>query len=497
MAVLLGFSIVAALLTLLIAGPVFGAIAGNRFWPLVPCAVLIEVTVAAVTAVLIAVVPGFLGIVLAALMFIVVGLPLAGQTGVQMLSPFWQAFGGAFPPRYGADLIQNVLYFSSNDITTPILVLVGFLLIACLILGYLEWLRPRPKAPAGVQSEGASPAGPRARPVVVAVLAVLVIAAVDQSLFASNYTSSAHNPVANNLPFAVVGSSPLVSAAQKDISLKVTSYPSESAAKNAIAQAKAWGALIPGTPNTLLNVGTQSDLAPLPLTEAFQGAAKSLGQKLTVQTYNPTPLASGDPYGIVLAIVLTPLLICGYLSATVLRTATGAATGRWRGLIIMAFAIVLALVLDLIVTVWFNGIPSDKFWVAWAIMSLILGVVGLFAAVMGRLLGAAGTLVTVVVIILFGKPSAGGANGVPFLPGFWLAIGPYLPPRNAYILLKNTVYFGGNGTAQALIILLAYFLVFAVILGILDWRRTDTEVPISRATEESVAATAVPAGVAI
>ena len=498
LAILLGFSILAALLTLVIAGPVFGAIAGDRFWPLLPCAVLVEVTVAAVTALLIAVVPGFLGIVLAAMMFIVVGLPVAGQTGVQMLPPYWQAIGGALPPRYGADLIQNVLYFSSNNITTPIVVLCVYTLIPILILGYLVWLRPRRKAAAGQRGDGSPPADARARVAVRIVLIVLVIAAVDQSLFASNYTSSAHNPVANNLPFAVVGSSPLVSAAEKSISLKVTSYPSESAAKNAIAQAKAWGALIPGTPNTLLNVGTQSDLAALPLTEAFQKAAKSLGQKLTAQSYNPTPLASGDPYGIVLSIVLTPLLICGYLSATMLRTATGVAAERYRGLIIMGFAIVLALVLDLIVCVWFSGIPSDKFWIVWAIMALIVAVVGLFAAVMGRLLGAAGTLVTVIIIILFGKPSAGGANGVPFLPGFWLAIGPYLPPRNAYILLKNTVYFGGNGTAQALIILLAYFVVFNVILGILDWRRVPApEVPVSRETEEAVATTAIPAGVAI
>ena len=498
MAHLLGFSIVAALLTLLIAGPVFGAIAGNRFWPLLPCAVLLEVTVAAVTAALIAVVPGFLGILLALMMFIVVGLPIAGQTGVQMLPPYWQAIGGALPPRYGADLIQNVLYFDSNNITTPIVVLVVYAVIPILVLSYVEWLRPRRKAAAASQGDGSPAAGSRARLAVRVIIVALVIGAVDQSLFASNYTSSGHNPVANNLPFAVVGSSPLVSEAQKSISLKVTSYPNESAAKTAIAQAKAWGALIPGTPNTLLNVGSQSDLAPLPLTEAFQKATKSQGQKLTVQTYNPTPLASGDPYGIVLSILLTPLLICAYISATLLRTATDTAAERYRGLIIMGFAVVVALVLDLIACVWLKGIPSDKFWIVWAIMTLIFAVVGLFAAVMQRLLGAAGTLVTVIVIILFGKPSAGGANGVPFLPGFWLAIGPYLPPRNAYILLKNTVYFGGNGTAQALIILLAYFVVFAVIIGILDWRRPrDTEVPISRETEEAVATTAIPAGVAV
>jgi hypothetical protein len=499
-AILLGFSVVASLLTLVIAGPIFGAIAGNRFWPLFPCLVLVEVTVAAVTALLIAVVRGFLGILLAALIFIVVGLPLAGQTGVQMLSPTWQAIGGALPPRYGADLILNVLYFSSNNITTPIVVLAAFLLVACLILGYLEWLRPRLNRAAVAHSDGAAPAGSpqKGRVAARAVFAVLAIAAVDQSLFASNFISSGHNPVATNLPFAVVGSSPLISAAEKNISLKVTSYPSESAAKNAIAQAKAWGALIPGTPNTLLNVGSQSDLAPLPITEAFQAAAKSLGQELTVQTYNPTPLASGDPYGIVLSILLTPLLIGGYLCATMLRTATGRAADRYRGLIILGFAIVMALVLDLIATEGFNGIPSDKFWISWAIMALIVTVVGIFAAVMGRLLGAAGTLVTVLIIILFGKPSSGGANGVPFLPSFWHAIGPYLPPRNAYVLFKNTVYFGGHSTTQPLVALLVYLVVFGVILGILDWRRTPgLEVPISRDTEESVAAAAIPAGVAI
>jgi len=496
-AILFGFSILAALVTLVIAGPVFGAIANDRVWPLLPCAVLLEVTVAAVTALLVTVARG-VGILLAALMFIFVGLPVAGGGGVQMMPPYWQAIGGAFPPRYGAELILNVIYFSSNDITTPLVVLAVYFLIPVLILLYLNWLRPRRNAALGAaHRNGSALAGPPIGLAVKAILVVLLIAALDQSLFASNFTSSAHNPVASNLPFAVVGSSPLVAAAEKNISLKVTSYPSESAAKNAIAQAKAWGALVPGTPNKLLNVGSQSDLAALPLTQAFEQAAKSLGQKLTTQTYNPTPLASGDPYAIVLAMLLTPLLLCGNLGATALRSATGVASDRYRGLFILGYAVVLGLVFDLIATLGFSGVPHDKFWIVWAIMALTLGVVGIFAAVMQRLLGAAGTLVAVLVIILFGKPSDGGANGVPFLPTFWRDIGPYLPPRNAAVLLKNSVYFGGNGTTQALVVLLAYLVVFGVILGILDWRRRRApEVPITRETEEAVATT-VPAGVAI
>jgi hypothetical protein len=123
----------------------------------------------------------------------------------------------------------------------------------------------------------------------------------------------------------------------------------------------------------------------------------------------------------------------------------------------------------------------------------VTAAVGLFAAVMQKLVGAAGTFLTVLVIILLGKPSSGGANGVPYLPSFWTTIGPFLPPRNAYILLRNTIYFDGHGTAQALIVLLAYFVVFAVILGILSWGRRpepDLGVGVDRETEAAAAAAA-------
>lgn len=198
-----------------------------------------------------------------------------------------------------------------------------------------------------------------------------------------------------------------------------------------------------------------------------------------------------------LAILLTPLLLC--MSATLLKTATKVAAAPLQGVILIGFAIVATLIVDLIVGPWLGGVPGDKFWILWAIMALTMSVAALFAAVMQRLLGAVGTLVTVFVIILLGKPSSGGANGVPYLPGFWTAIGPYLPPRNAFILMRNTVYFGGNGTAQALIVLLAYLVVFATILGILDWyRRPAPEVPdVTPETEIATVAVSVPAGAAV
>ena len=176
----------------------------------------------------------------------------------------------------------------------------------------------------------------------------------------------------------------------------------------------------------------------------FGKVAKSENQTLKLTPYAPTPLPSGDPFGI----VLTPLLVGGYLSATVLRMALGSPPPRLGGAILLATAVVATLLVNLIVEPWLHGYPASKFWIVWPILILIMVVPALFAAVMQRLLGAIGTFVTVIVIILLGKPSSGGANGVAYLPGFWTTIGPFLPPRNAHILLRNTIYFDANGISQ-------------------------------------------------
>ena len=140
---------------------------------------------------------------------------------------------------------------------------------------------------------------------------------------------------------------------------------------------------------------------------------------------------------------------------------------------------------------WLRGFPSSKFWIVWPICSLIIAVVAFVAAVLQKLIGAAGRLLTVIVMILLGNPSSGGATGVPYLPTFWRHLGPYLPPRNAYILLHRTIYFNGHGTTEALTVLLIYLVVGAVILGVLDWFRSEPPVP---ADVTEAAAMAVPIG---
>jgi hypothetical protein len=317
-------------------------------------------------------------------------------------------------------------------------------------------------------------------------------------LFAFNYMDAGHQPVATNLPFGVTGSSPILANAENRFSLKVTRYPDESAVKTAISQAKLYGALIPaskaGTPSTLIVVPSASDLAPGDLALQFGRAAKAVGLPLRVQAYAPVPLSKKDPFGLVESLMLLPMLIGGYVAAAMAKAATGAAAARWRDAALLGFAIVAGLVVDVIACFWLGGFPTSRFWIVWPICSLIIATVAVVCTLLQHLLGAAGTFLTIIVIILFGNPSSGGANGVPYLPTFWRDIGPYLPPRNAYILLHQTIYFHGHGTSLALGVLLIY-LVVAVVAGFLLWFRNPQGV-VSPETEVDSAAMTVPIGAA-
>src|SRR5262245_41858907 len=415
-AILVGYALAGAVLTDLIAGPGIGAYSNSHFWPLLPCFWLITSAVA-LTAAAIQGLVGRAGTLVVAVLFIFLGGAGAGGFGTYLLPVYWRNIGVTLPPQNAVTLLNHVIYYGGNNITTPLVVLFLYAAAGAALIGYLGRIRPtRPAATptrAATQpthatsqpTDAATPEHPATEPsgrrrAMIAILAALGICAVMQCLFASSYMSAQHAPKATDLPFGTTGSSPILTAAEKTISLKVTHYPNEAAVKEAINQTTIWGALIPsGTSDTLIVVPSISDLAPADLALRFEAAAKSTGQHLTVQPYAPVKLAAKDPFGLVQGLMMAPLLIGGYMSATLLLSATGTAAHRWRGAGLAVFAILAGLVVDLIVCYWLQGFPSDKFWIVWPICSLIIAVVAFVAAILQKLIGAAGTVLTVIVII--------------------------------------------------------------------------------------------------
>ena len=86
------------------------------------------------------------------------------------------------------------------------------------------------------------------------------------------------------------------------------------------------------------------------------------------------------------------------------------------------------------------------------------------AAALQALFGPVGTLIVIVVFVIFGAPAAGGTVPRPFLPSFWGTIGPYLPPGAGTTAVRNTIYFGGHGIGRALVVLAVYLVVGGLIV---------------------------------
>jgi hypothetical protein len=500
-AIILGFSVAIALITGASAG-LTGAVPWSHVWTLLPCFALVTAAVA-LPGVAIQHLVGKMGTLLMALLFIIIGGAAAGGTGVSLLPTYWQKIGALLPPRYAVDLFRNVRYFDGHNIVTPIAVLSAYALIGVVVIVLVIVLAERrrkteqPAAAAGATEAVSSTRSHRLVPKIL--VAPIGFAVLFTTIFGFNYMSSGHEPIASGMPFGVVGSSPLPKDAQSSLfSLDVTQYASEADAKQAMNEGKIYGALIPsdsaGSANQLTVVSSISDLSALDIAANFEEAAKKNGETISVKPYAPTPLAPKDPFALVCSLLLVPLLVAGYMATTLLTNALGSTSGRWRGLWLLGFAVATAIVVDLIATYWLEGLPSASFWIAIPILALIILSVALLAAVLRRLAGPVGIFLTVIVVIQFGNPSSGGANGVPYLPAFWNGLGPFLPPRNAYLLLRTTLYFDGHGIGQPLTVLLAYAVIAGALLFAFDWFIDRPEPSVPGIEDADSAAVLAPVG---
>jgi hypothetical protein len=495
--IVFAFAVVVAAITAVIAGPILGAFPSS-FSLKLGLAFFLVSAVVGLSAVAIQAIVGKLGTLVVAVLFIIIGGAGAGGAGVSLLPTYWQTIGAFLPPRHAIELYRNIRYFNGNNIWLPVAVLVGYGVVALLVIVAMRRREPVVGASNGDGDSSDGRASGRRRIVPKELVGPVAFAIILATLFSFNYTSSGHEPVAEDMPFGVVGSRALAEAAQDELfSLDLFDYSDQDAATDAMNRGEIYGASIAGSSGTeVIVVNSISDISPLDIASNFKEAADETGDSITVKAYAPTPLAPKDPFALVVATLLITLLVAGYMAAALLTTAVGSASGRWRGLWLAGFAISTGLVLDLIVTYWLEGLPAASFWISWPILSLIILVVALFAAVMRRLLGPTGILVTLIVILQFGNPSSGGSNGAPYLTTFWDTIGPFLPPRNAFLLLRNTLYFDGNGIAQSLMVLLVYAVVGAVVLGFLDWYRSpEPSIPgINESDAAGAAAVALPVG---
>ncbi|MCL2734304.1 MAG: ABC transporter permease [Actinomycetia bacterium] len=147
-------------------------------------------------------------------------------------------------------------------------------------------------------------------------------------------------------------------------------------------------------------------------------------------------------------------MVGGYLAAAILGTAGGARPANLHRTFIrlgalVPYAIISGLGGALIAGTILGALPGH-FGALFAIGTLLVFAVAATTVALQALLGMAGIGVAILVFVVLGNPSAGGAYPNTLLPPFWRSIGPWLPPGAGTTAVRNTVYFTGHHTTGPL-----------------------------------------------
>ena len=391
-----------------------------------------------------------------------------------------------------------------------------------------------------------APAAGDGRPNRARTVVALVVGIVFALFFALVYVSAFRDPKAHELPFGVTGSSKLTTQVEKHVSLNLKHYADEAAARNAIDERKVYGALIvqPKT-STLLTAPAASNSIASFLEGQFILAARHVAlseisaekkkarakqkqaqeridaaQEEGAATLTPTAAQSADqevaqgqqavgkakkapppvqveevhrlpkedPNGVVAPLTAIGLVFGGYITATILMSATGVAARRWRVALLLGWAVVLGLLVDVLIGPILGGVSGGHFLALWPVLAGIGFAVALATSGLQTGLGAlGGTAIAVLVLVIVGGAASGESLAPSFLPGLWRTIGPYLPTYNGITLIRNTVYFDANAITQPLLVLGAYAALGALAIFI-GWKRA-TRKPASPENEAGARAT--------
>ncbi|GAB1330491.1 hypothetical protein ACE1SV_48300 [Streptomyces sennicomposti] len=301
---------------------------------------------------------------------------------------------------------------------------------------------------------------PRASLLVLGVLAL-------QLLFITSYVGALHKPKPTDVPFGVAA--PRAVAGQTADRLRrlpgapldPRTVADEAAARRQILHRDLDGALVvapAGTTDTLL-VASGGGSALATTLERIVGAAEK-AEGRTVRTVDVAPASAGDFDGLSSFYLVVGWSVGGYLCASILAISTGARPADPRRASIRLATMALVAIAGgaggaLIVGPALNALPGGVLRL-WGLGALVTFAVGAATLALQGIFGVVGIGLAILLVVIAGNPSAGGAFPLPMLPPFWKAIGPALPPGAGTWAARSIAYFRGNALMDALLVLAAW-----------------------------------------
>lgn len=338
---------------------------------------------------------------------------------------------------------------------------------------------PRAKAPsAGFASELRDSVEPRTVWLIVGVLFV-------QLAFVFSYVGAFHAPKPHSVPVMVVAPEPIARRlavrlnASPGSPLKVTVAPSRAAAVTRIKAAEQSAALVvaPASHTDQLLVASGGGAAVVTAVEKVaRDAENAQGRQFTVT--DVVPLQPGDARGLTGFYLVIGWIVGGYLVAAMLGIARGSRPANTARAAIRLGALALYAIASgiggaLIVGPLLGALTGHFIELA-ALGALIVYAAGAVTMTFQVLAGVVGIGLTVLLFVVLGNPSAGGAYQQSLLPGFWRTLSNALPNGAGTDSVRRIVYFSGQGIGGHLAVIGAYAVIGTVAaLGVSAFRSAD------------------------
>ncbi|MEU7699366.1 MULTISPECIES: ABC-2 transporter permease [unclassified Streptomyces] len=308
---------------------------------------------------------------------------------------------------------------------------------------------------------------PRAALLVIGVFAL-------QLLFITSYVGALHHPQPRDVPFGVVApqrvSAQLVGELDRlpGSPLDARAVADAATARNQILNRDIDGALVvdpAGRTDTLLvasgggTVLSSTLQAMLTRVEASQDRA--------VRTVDVAPASPEDFDGLSAFYLVVGWCVGGYICAAILAISAGSRpANRERAIIrlgVLAVYSVLGGLGGAIIVGPILGALPGSVAALWGLGTLVVFAVGAATLALQSVFGIVGIGLAILLIVVAGNPSAGGAFPLPMLPPFWNAIGPALPPGAGTWAARSIAYFKGNDMTASMLVLSAWAVVGVVV----------------------------------
>ena len=358
---------------------------------------------------------------------------------------------------------------------------------------------PRHSAgPTGGGGSGSTPASAPAlaidpkRSMIRAVAWVLGVLFL-QFAFIYSYVAAFHDPTPHRLEVQVVAPQGASSQGQQlvDQLNKLSGDPldasladSESDAREDVRDGDDVAALVlrPEESSDLLLVASGGGVS---VEEAASGVLTRVveEQQRTVEKEDLVPLQSGDARGLTGFYLVVGWAVGAYLFPTVVALARGDRPRTVRHALLRLAALVPyalasgfggALIVGPLLDaqtghVWQLGLLGAA--VSFSIAALAIG--------LEAFLGVIGIGVTLLLIVIIGNPSAGGAFQAGVMPTFWRVVGDWIPTGAGVDGVRQIVYFGSDDLTRPLLVLAAYAVAGIVLTLVVAGRGRRPELLLS------------------